>query len=152
MTGQFSEFLHRRDDSGRFSAKPAGESDVDLGLSSPGSGEDGSLPDSATIISADPGELDDYVYHDSWEVRADATANPHLTDAHVEHLTDPGQPVGVRAGMAMSWRPGVAQRLQDDPSPTVRAFASESWEYTSEDRARLASDPAVARIRSLLHA
>lgn len=147
MTHHFREMQHPRGDGGRFTTKPAGEADLELGPSTPEE-----LPDSATVISAGPGDLDEYVYHDSWEVRADATANPHLTDAHVEHLTDPGQPVGVRAGMAMSWRPGVARRLADDPSPTVRAMASESWEYTSADRARLASDPAVARIRELLRA
>lgn len=148
MTQPFDEAQHPRGDGGRFARKPAGESDVELGPSSSGEAE---LPDSATVISAGPAELDEYVYHDSWEVRADATANPYLSDAHVDHLTSPDQPVGVRAGMAMSWRPGVAERLADDPSPTVRAMVCESWEFTSQDRERLSRDPAVARIRELLH-
>lgn len=136
-----------RDPHGRFGPVPASESEVDLRS---GAQVEDQLPDSATVITAGPAELDDYVHHPSWEVRADATANPHLSDEHVEHLTSPDQPVGVRAGMAMSWRPGVAERLENDPSPTVRAMASESWQYTEQDRERLRQDPAVARVRELL--
>lgn len=146
MSDQFSEQPRQAD--GKFGSKPASESDLDL--SSSNGFDSAPLPDSAEVITAGPGELDEYVYHDSWEVRADATANPHLTDEHVDYLTSCDQPVGVRAGMASSWRPGVAARLADDPSPTVRAFAAESWEFTAADRERLAQDPAVARIRALL--
>lgn len=137
-----------RDGGGRFANKPASE--VELDLSQPyGEME---LPNSAEVITAGPEELDQYVYHDSWQVRADATANPHLNDEHVEYLTSPDQPTGVRYGMATHWRPGVAERLENDPSETVRALAAESWEYTAADRERLVRDPAVARIHRLFFA
>ncbi|WP_114906740.1 hypothetical protein [Ornithinimicrobium murale] len=137
-----------RDGGGRFSHKPAGE--VELDLSQPN--HDEGLPNSAEVITAGPDELDEYVYHDSWQVRADATANPHLNDEHVEFLTDPDQHIGVRSGMALHWRPGVADRLRNDPSETVRAMAAGSWEYTAADRERLTRDPAVARIHRLFFA
>lgn len=145
MTDRFSE--QPRDQGGRFAHKPADEVEIDLGHQDPGSAQP--LPDSAQVITADPDELDEYVYHDSWEVRADATANPHLTDEHVDFLTSPDQHVGVRSGMAMSWRPGVARRLENDPSSVVRATIAESWEFTPADRERLLRDPAVSRIHRL---
>lgn len=139
-----------RDSDGRFGHKPAAE--VDLSLGAGYSHDEEPLPDSVQVITAEPGELDQYVYHGSWEVRADATANPHLTDEHVAELCRPDQPIGVRAGMSLNRRPGVAAYLANDPSATVRSQVSEHWEFTDDDRCRLLGDPVVARIHRLLGA
>lgn len=144
-----------RDHLGRFSHGSAAEVDLnDLGgpgadLYAPGSRFH--APDSVDVITAQPHDLDAYVHHPDPYVRADATANPGLTDEHVEVLADPHiQPEHVRHSLSLCPRPGVAARLANDPSPTVRLSASESWDYSDADRQRLRSDPAVSRLMSLL--
>lgn len=140
--------MQPRDPAGRFGHVPAHEADIDLGAS-----YEETTVDPAQVLDAGPDEVDQFVYHDDWQVRADATANPHLTQAHLDYLSGHDQPLGVRAGVALSWCPGAAQRASKDPSPTVRALAAERrWDMTPHDRERLAADPAVARINALISA
>lgn len=166
---QFDESQHNRDSRGQFASKgPADESGVELELGAgpqpaadPESDITGrwarhlrpsSPPDSITVVTCGPDELSTYVYHPDWEVRADAAANPHLTEHQATWLADPNrQPVGVRAAVALSGARGAAHRAAQDPSPTVRTLVADDFEITDEDRERLSADPAVGRIRELLH-
>ena len=159
---QFDEGKIKRADDGRFAEKPpAPEANgieltetppepADLAGSWARHERTSQIPDSIQVITCDRDELDRYVYHPDWEVRADAAANPHLNDVQAAWLAKPTQPEGVRAAVAQSGVPGATERASKDPSATVRAVASTSFDLSDSDRQRLASDPAVGKIRELL--
>lgn len=109
------------------------------------------IPASHDIIEADSVDLDDFVTHPDWRVRADAASNPHLTLEQARFLADPDdQPEPVRASVAMSGKPGFAELVSRDPSPTVRSLAQMAWDVDPETDARLRRDASVSRIRHLL--
>lgn len=145
MTGDFEPSAHPRGTGGRWASKPpADEVDLDLDAG-------GSSPDSVTVVTASGAELDAYVHHPDWEVRADAAANPLIDDDQATYLADPDtQPQAVRITMASSYRPGCGRRACADPSPSVRMVAAGSYELTAADRALLADDPCLVRLNSIL--
>lgn len=110
------------------------------------------LPEADEILGADSDQLWDYVRHTDPVVRQEAAGNPNITAEQCAELADPErQPTSVRAAVARLPYPGIASRAVRDPAPIVRWLAGEGgWDLSDAERARLAGDRDVARVRAVM--
>lgn len=164
---------------GQFAATQRAEADIDLGgapsVETPAADEASQAPAPATNVhairdvSTDPGDWDSddapstemvlaadsdglwpYVRSQNRFVRAEAAANPSLTDEQLAELQDPDQPYLVRHVAAQVITYGAAERASHDPDPVVRFISRDGFDLSPESRERLAQDQMVSRISELV--
>lgn len=92
--------------------------------------------------------------HSSRDVAAleQVAYKPTVRIAELNDLLDHHQPVCVRAAVARTPYPGVAEKASYDPEPLVRALAMEGWDLSAASRQRLAADEGVGQVLRVLRA
>lgn len=145
---------------GQFSAGSTGEPSLQL---SDGS-QNGPLPDvgdirpsglrvtadTKVVLKADLARLHGMVHSTDPDVRALAPLNHNLTRPMADELGRHDQPLGVRLAVARTGMTGTVRRHQDDPSPTVRAFARAHTYSPDPDGATWGDDAEASRVMGLL--
>lgn len=82
----------------------------------------------------------------SVEEMLERTVSATIKVEELNELTTHDKPVVVRAAIARTPYPGVAERVSHDPHPLVRALALEGWDLSDASRARLEADEDVQRL------